>query len=149
MPRPPRPEDLSRLRVATEPRLSPDGRLAVVTVQTVAPSFDGYRRALWLVATDGATPPRQLTLGAKNDRHARISPDGRALAFLSNRRTLVEEEPDRTVADGREREDATQVHPLRLDGGEARRLTDLPRGVDPAWSPSPDLAHAGCILSLP
>ena len=49
MPRAPRPDDLYRLRVATEPRLSPDGRHAVVVVQTVAPDFDGYRHALWLV----------------------------------------------------------------------------------------------------
>jgi hypothetical protein len=27
--------------VATEPRLSPDGALAVLTLQTVAPGFDG------------------------------------------------------------------------------------------------------------
>jgi len=38
--RPPRPDDLYRLRIATEPRLSPDGRLAVVTLQTVSPGFD-------------------------------------------------------------------------------------------------------------
>ena len=89
-------------------------------------------------ATDGEAPPRQLTLGARHDRHARFSPDGRTLAFLSDRRTLVEEEPDRAARadDGRDREDATQVHLLPLDGGEARRLTDLPRGVDAfEWSP--------------
>ena len=58
MPRPPRPDDLYRLRIATEPRLSPDGRLAVVTLQTVAPGFDGYRQALWLVADRWLAPRR-------------------------------------------------------------------------------------------
>ncbi len=43
MPRLPRPDDLFRLRIATEPRLSPHGRLAVVTLQPVALGFDGYR----------------------------------------------------------------------------------------------------------
>jgi len=57
--RSPRPEDLYRLRVATEPRLSPDGRWAVVTLQTVAPGYDGYRTALWIVPTDGSAAPRQ------------------------------------------------------------------------------------------
>src|SRR6185369_3392086 len=67
---------------------------------------------------------------------ARFSPDGRTLGFLSDRRPLVEDEPDRTPVDGAEREDETQVHLLPLDGGEARRLTDLPRGVDRfEWSP--------------
>jgi dipeptidyl aminopeptidase/acylaminoacyl peptidase len=136
LPRPPRPEDLYRLRVATQPRLSPDGRLAVVTIQTVAPGFDGYRRALWLIATDGERAPRQLTIGARHDHHARYSPDGRTVAFLSDRRTVVEEESDRSNANGKDREDATQVHLLPLDGGEARRLTDLPRGVESfEWSP--------------
>jgi acylaminoacyl-peptidase len=136
LPRPPRPDDLYRLRVATQPRLSPDGRFAVITVQTVSAGFDGYRHALWLVATDGASAPRRLTIGAKHDRDARFSPDGRTLAFVSDRRTLVEEEPDRTATTDGEREDARQVHLLPLDGGEARRLTDLPRGVDGfEWSP--------------
>jgi dipeptidyl aminopeptidase/acylaminoacyl peptidase len=135
MPRPPRPEDLARLRLATEPRLSPDGRLVAVTVQTVAPGQDGYRTAIWLVAADGSRPARQVTLGAKHDGHPRFSPDGKTLAFLSDRRLVVEE--DATIPkDGKDREDASQVHLLPLDGGEARRLTDLPRGVDGfEWSP--------------
>ena len=129
MSRPPRPEDLYRLRVAAEPRLSPDGRVVAFTLQTVAPGFDGYQRAIWLVeTTDGAASARQLTIGVRNDRHPRFSPDGRTLAFLSDRRTWTEE--------GIESEDATQVHLLPLDGGEARRLTDLPLGVESfAWSP--------------
>ena len=139
MPRPPRPEDLYRLRIPTDPRLSPDGRWAVVTLQTVAPTYDGYRHALWLVSTSDdpdAPAPRQLTLGSKHDQHARFSPDGRMLAFLSDRRPVVEEEP-RRPKDAKDREDGTQVHLLPMDGpGEARRLTDLPRGVkDFAWAP--------------
>lgn len=136
MPRAPRPDDQYRLRIATEPRLSPDGRLAVVTLQTVAPGFDGYRRALWLVTTDASRPPRQLTLGTKQDRHARFSPDGRTLAFISDRRALVEEDPTRRASEAGDREDRDQVHLLPLEAGEARRLTDLPRGVDGfEWSP--------------
>jgi dipeptidyl aminopeptidase/acylaminoacyl peptidase len=138
VPRPPRPDDLYRLRIATEPQLSPDGRWVVVSLQTVAPTFDGYRRALWLISTDpsaGATVPRQLTLGIHDDWHPRFSPDGHSLAFLSDRRTSVENEPPRATR--REREDTTQVHLLPMDGpGEARRLTDLPRGVTRfEWSP--------------
>jgi dipeptidyl aminopeptidase/acylaminoacyl peptidase len=136
VPRAPRPDDLYRLRVATEPRLSPDGALAVITVQTVAPAYDGYRTALWLVPTDGSAAPRQLTLGARQDRYPRFSPDGRTLAFISDRRAYVEEEPRVAGREAKDREDVAQVHLLPLDGGEARRLTDLPRGVDAfEWSP--------------
>jgi acylaminoacyl-peptidase len=137
MPRAPRPDDLYRLRIATEPRLSPDGRLAVVSLQTVAPGFDGYRQALWLVATDGPAPARQITLGSRHDRHPRFSPDGRTLAFISDRRAQLDDQPGKAAkAEPERREDGNQVHLLPLDGGEARRLTDLPRGVDAfEWSP--------------
>lgn len=137
--RSPRPDDLYRLAVPTDPRLSPDARLVAFTVQTTAPSFDGYRHALWLATVDGSAPARRLTLGARHDRHPRFSPDGRTLAFLSDRRPIVEEEPTKgsDPHHPHDREDAIQVHLLPLDGpGEARRLTDLPRGVDGfAWSP--------------
>ena len=146
MPRPPRPDDLYRLRIPTGPRLSPDGRTVVVTLQTVAPTYDGYRSALWLVATEPDGPaPRRLTLGARQDHHPRFSPDGRTLAFLSDRRPFVEEEPTRP-SDAKDREDIRQVYLLPLDGGEARRLTDLPRGVDGfAWSP--DGRHLAVLSS--
>ena len=136
MTRPPRPDDLYRLRIATDPRLAPDGRSVVVTVTTTAPAYDGYRSGLWLVSTDGDGPePRRLTIGARHDHHPRFSPDGRTLAFLSDRRAFIEEEPTRP-SDPKDREDIQQVYLLPLDGGEARRLTDLPRGVAGfEWSP--------------
>jgi acylaminoacyl-peptidase len=131
--RPFAPEDLYRFRVATDPRLAPDGRLVVFTMQTVAPLRDGYRHAIWAVDADGGEP-RQLTLGSKHDRAARFSPDGRTIAFLSDRRHQVEEEP--AAGDPKTREDGQQVYVLPLDGGEAWRLTNLPRGADRAeWSP--------------
>ncbi|HET7026636.1 MAG TPA: S9 family peptidase [Candidatus Limnocylindrales bacterium] len=135
MPRPPQPEDVYRFRVPSDPRLSPDGGRVVFTIQTAAPAFDGYRHAIWTVPAGGSTEARALTLGAKNDTHPRFSPDGGTLAFLSDRRLTVEEEPA-APKDPKEREDVGQVHLLALDGGEARRLTDLPQGVEGfEWSP--------------
>jgi acylaminoacyl-peptidase len=138
------PEDLYGIRVPTEPRISPDGRTVAFTVQTVAPRRDGYRHSLWLAPFDASAPARQVTIGAKNDRAARWSPDGRTLAFLSDRRPLVEEEPD--APDPKEREDSVQIHLLPLDGGEARRLTNLPRGVD-GFEWSPDGSHLLALTS--
>ena len=138
MPRPPRPDDLYRLRIATEPRLSPDGRWAVVTLQSVTPTYDAYTQAIWLVPTDAVADgePRRLTIGSRNDHYPRFSPDGRWLAFISDRRLQTEQEPSRPK-ETKDREDKDQVHVLPMDGpGEARRITDLPRGVEAfEWSP--------------
>ncbi len=135
MPRPARPEDLYRILVPFDPRLSPDGRKVAFTVKATAVGNSAYRHAIWSAPVDGSAPARQLTLGAHTDRHPRYSPDGRTLAFLSDRRLYTEEEPDRPRRP-RDRDDFDQVHLLPLDGGEARRITDLPRGVTEfAWSP--------------
>ena len=135
MPRPARPEDVYRLLAPTDPRLSPDGRSVAFTVTRSAVARDGYRTSVWLAPVDGSAPARQVTHGPRTDHHARFSPVGRTLAFLSDRRLRVEDEPDRPT-DAAERHDAVQIHLLPLDGGEARRLTDLPQGVDGfAWSP--------------
>jgi dipeptidyl aminopeptidase/acylaminoacyl peptidase len=141
LPRAPRPDDVYRLRIATEPQLSPDGLLAVVTLQTVSPGFDGYRHSIWLVPTDGSAQARQLTLGVQHDHMARFAPDGRTVAFLSDRSSHVDAEGGRALSPRAERstndrEQVAQIHLLPLDGGEARRLTDLPRGVESfEWSP--------------
>ena len=135
MPRAARPDDLYRLVVPSEPRLTPDGGRVVFTVKRSAVGKDGYRQAIWSAPIDGSEPARQLTLGVRSDRSPRISPDGRTLAFISDRRLYAEEEPDRPK-EAKERDDCFQVFLLPLDGGEARRLTDLPKGVTEfAWSP--------------
>ena len=132
MSRAPQPEDLYRFRIPTDPQLSPDGEWIAFTVQTATRGRDAYRHAIWLAPADGSVAARQVTIGVRHDTHPRFSPDGHSLAFLSDRRPVTEDEPDAPV----DREDGTQVHLLPLGGGEARRLTDLPRGVDGfAWAP--------------
>src|SRR5213080_3915243 len=109
--------DLFAFRWVASPQISPDGRQAAYVLVTVNAKHDGYETSLWLVATDGASPPRRLTAGPK-DGAPRWSPDGTTLAFLRSK-------------DGR-----PQLHLLPLAGGEARQLTDLPKGASAAvWSP--------------
>lgn len=135
MSRPAQPDDIYRLNVPLDPQLSPDGELVAFTVRRSAAGRDGYRHSVWLAPADGSADARQVTIGARSDSSPRFSPDGRTLAFISDRRVLVEEEPDRP-SDRKDRSDAAQVHLLPLQGGEARRLTDLPQGVNAyAWSP--------------
>jgi dipeptidyl aminopeptidase/acylaminoacyl peptidase len=87
---------------------------------------------LWLVPTDGSAPARQLTHGWRDGGPA-ISPDGRWLAFVR----AVREEPARGADPRTGKVGKPQVWVMPVDGGEARRLTDHPLGVDrtPVWSP--------------
>src|SRR6266850_2460851 len=109
--------DLFAFRWVASPQISPDGRQAAYVLVTVNAKHDGYETSLWLVGTDGGSPPRRLTAGPR-DGAPRWSPDGTTLAFLRPK-------------DGR-----PQLHLLPLGGGEAHQLTDLPKGASlAAWSP--------------
>ena len=146
--RSPRPEDLYDLRVPTDVALSPDGRWVAFSVKSVAPGKDGYRTALWIAPGDGSAPARQLTAGTKNDTTPRWSPDGRTLAFLSDRGAVLQAggggaKPGKAEAP---KDGASQVWLLPfVDGGEARQLTDLPKDIEGlAWSPD---GRRLCVVS--
>ena len=113
------PEDVYELAWAGDPRISPDGSTVAFTVTRIDREANDYRSAIYLAPADRSTPPRRLTSGEKRDGTPRWSPDGRELAFISNR-------------DG----DCSQLYVLPLGGGEARRLTNTKESVrEPAWSP--------------
>ncbi len=146
MSRSPRPDDLTTLRVPLDARPSPDGRRICFVRKEPNPDLDGYRSSLWLVDAEGDAPTRQLTLGRRRDTSPRWSPDGRTIAFLSDRGAVLarggaaDRPTDRTrtgaAADADGDDGATQVWLLPLDGGEATQLTRLPADVhDIAWSP--------------
>ncbi len=162
MPKSPAAADLASLRVPTDVRLSPDGRSACYVVKSSSPDQTSYRTALWLVPTDGSEPGRQLTLGASHDAAPRWSPDGRWLAFLSDRGSVLRKGGAPRDKEDLQRVDATpvglkdvvgrdiprgnvQVWLLPLGGGEAHQLTDLPLDVG-ALEWSPDSSRL-CIVS--
>jgi dipeptidyl aminopeptidase/acylaminoacyl peptidase len=124
------PSDLALARVPGTPTLTPDGATAVVPVRRIDLEADDYSSQLWLVPTDGSAAPRQLTQGWR-DSGAAISPDGRWLAFVR----AVREEPARGADPRTAKAGKPQVWVMPIDGGEARRLTDHPLGVDraPVW----------------
>jgi len=112
------PSDLSHLRTPSAPTLTPDGRLVAVSVGRIDLEADKYRADVWLVPTDGSSPPRRFTSG-RRDARPRFSPDGRWLAFL---RTGDDDKP--------------QLHVMATDGGEPRQVCRHPLGVEGfAWGP--------------
>jgi dipeptidyl aminopeptidase/acylaminoacyl peptidase len=123
------PEDVLSIRELDEVRLSPDGkRVAFAVAEPNDPNRPREPRTsnIWLVPADGHEPPRPLIPGLKNAATPRWSPDGRALAFLS----------DSGDAAGAEADKSLQVYLLRDGEKKAVRLTYAPGGVEQyEWSP--------------
>jgi dipeptidyl aminopeptidase/acylaminoacyl peptidase len=115
------PADLLRFQTIADVACSPDGTRVAFTVASIDPEADDYRTAIWIAQVEAAPDvhPRQLTDGAKKVAAPRWSPDGRSIAFLSDRER-----------------DKPQLYVMPAAGGAARRITDLPLGAYPAsWSP--------------
>src|SRR5690242_14954197 len=112
------PEIVNRQAVIGSCALSPDGELVVYTRRTVAGG--AYRTDLWLVPYRRGRP-RRLTSGAGNDAAPAFSPDGRTVAFTSDR------------GEG----DDSRLYLIRVDGGEAELVCAAPHGSvgNPVFSP--------------
>src|SRR5580658_5140876 len=78
------PEDLRSLRDVTDIRVSPSGKTVVFVLSSVERTTDREFSNLWLMPV-GAGPTVQLTSGEFGDSSPRWSPDGRYIAFSSNR----------------------------------------------------------------
>ena len=114
-------DDIFAIERVTDARISPDGsRVAfVVTREYTEGEHSVPASSIWIVPFDGSAPARQFTASPHADSRPRWSPDGKALAFLSDR----------------EKADTSQVYIMPLSGGEARKLTDAKAGVSEfAWS---------------
>jgi len=111
-------DDFWGFGVVSDPQVSPDGRRAAYVVAHLDRESDRQRSAVWWVDLESGTT-RQVTSGRTRDWQPRWSPDGQALAFVSDREN---ERP--------------QVFVMQVAGGEARRVTDRSEGAHtPLWSP--------------
>jgi dipeptidyl aminopeptidase/acylaminoacyl peptidase len=120
--RPLEPSDIFELKTVGDPRLSPDGAWVAYTVSSLDKKEDNSDTDIYMAPTSSATPspaPVKLTSSKKPETSPRWSPDGRYLAFLSDR-------------DGKK----TQVYLLDRRGGDAQRITDYKTSASAiAWSP--------------
>ncbi len=123
-------EDLYRMELISDPQISPDGRSIIFSVQRVDAKTEKKYTNLWLVPAVGRGAARQFTYGNQTDRQPRWSPDGRSIAFLSNRKEAKQ----------------FQLYLIPIGGGEARPLTDLQGNfANFEWSPDgSQIAFAFC-----
>jgi dipeptidyl aminopeptidase/acylaminoacyl peptidase len=112
--------DMFRFHRVSDPQVSPDGRTVAFVVTDPLVAENKTNSDIWVIPSAGGEP-RRLTTSPKQDRHPRWSPDGRWIAFESNR-------------DG-----SYQIWLMPAAGGEARKLTQVStEATGPVWSPSGD-----------
>jgi len=112
--------DLLKFTWIADPQISPDGASVAFVKVVVNEKENRYETSLYTVPANGGDT-RRLTAGIR-DTGPRWSPDGKSLAFVRS----IEK-------DGKPQ--AGQIYLLRMDGGEARPLTDVARGAsEPEWA---------------
>ena len=104
-------EDLYRLKPVLAPTVSPDGRAIVYTVATRDLLAGKESVNLWRIDPDGKNARALTYSDGKRNESPVFSPDGRSLAFVSDRAG----EP--------------QLFLLPLSGGEPQQRTRFPGGV--------------------
>jgi len=109
--------DMVAMERLADPQPSPDGKWVVFTRRSWDEKDNKVSINLWMVSIDGKTL-RRLTSSKSSDTVPRWSPDGRTIAFVSNRGG------------------SSQIWTIDPAGGEAIRRSDFPVDVDNVqWSP--------------
>jgi dipeptidyl aminopeptidase/acylaminoacyl peptidase len=126
-------EDLYQFKFLSTPRISPDGQRVAFVVTTIDERKHKYLSSLWVTPSEGGEA-RRFTAGPAKAHSPVWSPDGRWLAFVSEREgetTGKNEKEQKQQGKGK-----SQIWLIPTDGGEARQLTFMQHGAShPVWSP--------------
>jgi dipeptidyl aminopeptidase/acylaminoacyl peptidase len=109
-------DQLVELKRVGSPAIAPDGQAVAYTVRETNWEDNAFETEIWLADVESGRT-RQLTNGKKSSMAPAWSPDGRWIAFVSDR------------------DDKRQVYLIDPTAGEAQTLTSAPEGVMGfAWS---------------
>jgi dipeptidyl aminopeptidase/acylaminoacyl peptidase len=130
-------EDLYQVQFVSKPAISPDGRSVAYVVTRIDGQKHEYRSAIWVAPTGaaGTGEPRRFTSESAHTGSPVWSPDGRWLAFVTDR--AGEEAPAKDSKEQKKHgKGKPQIWLIPVDGGEARQLTRMEHGASsPTWSP--------------
>jgi dipeptidyl aminopeptidase/acylaminoacyl peptidase len=111
-------EEVISLRSIGGVTMSPDGKNVAFTVTSADWNDNRFDTEIWL-SKDGKKPFQLTNTSKSNSNSASFSPDGQWIAFLSDRGNK------------------SQLHVMRIDGGEARVITKEDEGISGfEWEPS-------------
>jgi dipeptidyl aminopeptidase/acylaminoacyl peptidase len=111
-------EDMAAMKRIGAPKVSPDGKWIAYDASTIDLANNIRKSAIYLMAADGSQW-KQLTDGAKQDEGPAWSPDGKTIAYVSNREG-----------------GAKQVYLLDVASGQSKKLTNLANGAGSVkWVP--------------
>src|SRR5260370_13641310 len=111
-------QDYATMPLISSPMISPDGKRIVYVLSRADMERSVYDTDLWLIGVDGSNDTR-LTRSLSTNNHPRWSPDGRRIAFLSDR-------------DG----GRLAIWTIGANGGEAEKITTEKSSIsDFEWSP--------------
>src|SRR5579872_6454306 len=113
-------EDLYQFKILSRPRMSPDGKRVAFVVTTIDERNHAYRSAIRVIPAQGGAT-RRFTSAATNAHSPAWSPDGRWLAFVSEREGEQAGKDDKEQK--RRGKGKPQIWLIPTDGGEAFQLT--------------------------
>lgn len=122
-------EDLYQFEIISEVRISPNGKYVIFVQERVDPKTEKKFTNLWLLP-DAGGEPIQFTVGDQKDTHPRWSPDGKSIAFLSDRG---------------DQDKPKQLYLINLFGGEARPIAEI-QGKIKCFCWSPDGESLLCLI---
>jgi dipeptidyl aminopeptidase/acylaminoacyl peptidase len=111
--------DLYRMQLIQDACISPDGKFVISAVQRIREKDQKKFSNLYLHEIETGKES-VFTTGDQNDSSPKWSPDGKTIAFLSNR----------------DNEKQPQIYLISINGGEAQKLTNLDgEFLSFSWSP--------------